>query len=126
MGAETVPVNAPIEVEFNEAVDALTLDASSLQLVNRTTGLAVPTTLALDASERVLTITPLQPLAAGTLHELDVFTTVTDIAGNRLSQGGFTGYFSSTFTVAFADDMVAPTVVATSPANGASGVAVNA
>jgi len=66
-----------------------------------------------------VTFTPAQRLLATTPYNLQV-NNVRDLAGNTMTTA-----FKSTFTTAAADDITRPAVVATSPANGASGVPVN-
>src|SRR5207245_9328935 len=115
------PAKAVVRVEFSEPIDPMSLSTSSVQVRERLGYTQIPVQVTLDASGRVLVVTPLQPLFAGVLHDFTLFSSVTDLTGNRLSQGQFTGDFSSSFTVAFAGDTTPPTVLATEPADGATG-----
>src|SRR5262249_27888905 len=120
-----VPSNTVVKVRFNDAMDVTTFSATSVHLLEGPTNQQVAATLSLDASGRVLTIAPAAALSTG-IHHLTVDTTVADLGGNHLSQGSFSSAFTSTFTVGAPADTTAPTVVGTSPANGASGVPLNA
>lgn len=125
-GSDNVPPNAVLEVEFTEAVDPTSVSPSSLQLIEFDNSEHVPFSLTLDSSGRILRLTPTRPLFAGLVHQVHVLSSVTDVAGNQLSNGSFVGTFSSGFGVAFDDDTTAPTINDTSPRNGESTVPVNA
>jgi hypothetical protein len=76
---------------------------------------------AITASADGLSATWSGPLAASTQYQIRWLTNgITDLAGQGINGG------SSVFTTAQGTDTVAPLLAATSPANGASGVAVNA
>src|SRR5262249_36395115 len=59
-------------------------------------------------------------------YSLTVRSAVTDHAGNGLSQGGFVSDFSSSFVTGADSDSTAPALIGLSPANGATGIPVNA
>src|SRR5262249_4449029 len=125
-GATNVAANSVVRVVFTEPVDPVTLGATTVQITEQVGFTQIPATLALDASGRVLTITPMRPLFVGTQHQLRVTSAVSDPAGTPLSQGSFTVDSTSSSTVAFSNDATAPTVLAPSPADTATAVATNA
>src|SRR5262249_27901790 len=80
----------------------------------------------LEPGNQILTFTPGRPLFTGIRHIIRLFSSVTDVAGNRLSSdGSFVTDFSSGFTVSFAADNTPPTVLAITPPNGVTNVGVN-
>src|SRR6185312_15424980 len=66
-----------------------------------------------------LTFYPAQALTASTVYAVQA-NSVRDLAGNRMTTA-----FQSSFTSGTANDLTGPTVVLTSPANGATNVPTN-
>jgi large repetitive protein len=117
-GASGVAVTSSVVVTFSEAVDATTVNGSTVQVSASGT-----TTLAgsYGVSGSVVTFTPLTALPGNTQITVQVnFNGVTDQAGNGTNGG------SSSFTTAGTVDTVAPVVVMVTPGNGTSGVGLNA
>jgi hypothetical protein len=116
-GASGVSPTAPnITVTFSEPMDPNTTNAASFTL--RVTGGAdVPGTVAYNPTTRVATFTPNSPLASSTAYTATVAATVRDVAGNPMGTA-----FQFSFTTA---DTNAPTLIQTTPANLATGVAIN-
>ena len=79
-------------------------------------GSAVAATVTYDAANRRVTIDPTADLVAGTVYTAQISTAATATDGAPMASA-----FSWTFTT-----ITAPTVTATTPANNATGVAVNA
>ena len=96
-----------IKVTFNEAVK---LGTGTITLKN-SKGTAVAFTTSINGT--VLTITPKTALASGSYTLTLGAGSITDLSGNALAA------YTSTFTL----DKTAPTISATSPINGATGVA---
>src|SRR5687767_13104834 len=117
-GAAGVSPTAPnISVTFSEPMDPNSINSASFTL--RVTGGAdVPGTVAYNPATRVATFTPSSPLASATGYTATVAATVRDLAGNSLGTA-----FQFSFTTA---DTSAPTLIQTTPANLATGVAINA
>jgi methionine-rich copper-binding protein CopC len=117
-GASTVPTNVELNVVFSEAIDPVSLDATSVVLKAGST--VVPVSLTQYDANRRLRIIPLQPLAGGTAHTLTL-TAVRDSTGNPLAAPVVVH-----FTTDPGADLVSPAVVATNPLYNASDVVQNA
>ncbi|HEY1525244.1 MAG TPA: Ig-like domain-containing protein [Candidatus Angelobacter sp.] len=110
-----VPTNAQVVIAFNEPIDSLTL--GQVQLSNA--GGPVNAVKSLTNGQRTLILTPAAPLNAATQYSISV-AGVQDLSGNPLPAP-----VAASFTTGTGADLIRPTVVAVSPANGASGVPVN-
>jgi hypothetical protein len=80
----------------------------------------VPTTTSLYDGDKGVQLLPLVPLATSTTYTINV-TGVLDITGNAQ-----TAFSAVSFTTGTGTDLVTPTLVSTTPANGATNVAVTA
>jgi len=72
VGAQNVPTNTVLQAAFSEPIDPLSLDPSNVQLIEYADYQPIPISVALDASGRLLTVTPQLPLYVGTHHTLSV------------------------------------------------------
>ncbi|MGH9895072.1 MAG: Ig-like domain-containing protein, partial [bacterium] len=122
-GATDVPVNAPFTVEFSEAMDPATLTTTNFSVRDNATGQLVPGMVQVDPEYRTASYVPEQPWAVGRSHTASLNSLVKDAARNSLSSQFFNSF---DFTTGFAADTQAPQLVATSPADGDTGVATNA
>jgi hypothetical protein len=118
-GATGVDIGTQISVLFSEPVDCLTVNGSSF-VVN---GGAVGGTV--SCSNDSASFSPSAPLANSTVGSPTVYTvtlstTVSDQAGNPMAAD-----YNWSFTTAIAPDTTPPTVVSTTPADGAAAVATN-
>ncbi|HEX4603250.1 MAG TPA: Ig-like domain-containing protein, partial [Candidatus Angelobacter sp.] len=114
-----VGTNTVVRLQFSERVNALTASNATVQISVNNTGvqLAVGVTVSGDGQFANLSAA----LAPSTLYRISwVNNGITDLAGQGINGG------SSVFTTAQGVDTVAPLLAATSPANGTTGVAVNA
>ena len=118
-GATDVPLNAVFSIEMSEPVDVQTMTTDGFRLFDHTLGINLTATRTLSANGRILTLAPVAPLAAGRTFSL-ILNNLEDMAGNVMFG---TSFF---FTTSFAPDNTPPTVIATSPAAGASAVPRNA
>jgi hypothetical protein len=118
-GATGVPVNTLIEVEFTEPLNRATAIASNVQLSD-SDGLIVPVAVSLDASGRILTITPSQVLAVARTQALIIQSGIQDVYGNSFATAEVLY-----FTTAYSTVTTGPSVIGTNPANGATGVPIN-
>ena len=118
-GATGVPVNTLIEVEFTEPLNRATAIASNVQLSD-SDGLIVPVAVSLDASGRILTITPSQVLAVARTQALIIQSGIQDVYGNSFATAEVLY-----FTTAYSTVTTGPSVIGTNPANGATGVPMN-
>ena len=115
----TAALNTIVRVVFDEPLNPLRSDASTLVLTNLNTGWVVPgTTTALSPDRRTLTLQATRPLDPGTSYHWAV-NYAWDRAGNAAA---FTGGFRTGVN----SDVTPPAVTALSPASGASGVPINA
>ena len=115
--ATGVALNTGISATFSEAMNPLTINASSVTL---TAPGAVNVAGTVGEVGTTMTFTPASTLAANTLYTLTITTGATDLAGNPLASDDVW-----TFTTGATADTTAPTVVSTTPANGTVSVALN-
>lgn len=116
-GATQVSPAANINVDFSEPMNPASINASTLQ-ARVTNGAAIAGTVTYNAATRRATLTPTSPLPNFSSITATITTGATDLAGNALRQ-------ATTWTFTTRDD-IPPTVIAASPANGATGVSPNA
>jgi len=117
-GALGVPVNPQVAVVVSAPVSAASVGSSAITL--SAGGTPVTGSVSLSSDRTSLTFTPSSLLAVSTTYTVKA-SGFTDQAGNTVSA------FTSTFTTGPSGvaNTTRPTVTAVSPANGASGVAVN-
>ncbi|MGH8566428.1 MAG: Ig-like domain-containing protein [Gammaproteobacteria bacterium] len=114
-GDAGVPVNTVIEIELDESIDPVSVDANTFQVSDNFVGV-VAGTRSVSSDGRVLRFVSDAPLSVGRGH--NVFASIRDLAGNT----GFSSFF---FTTGFATDTEPPEVVGVSPADGLTGVPTN-
>src|SRR5207245_5162207 len=110
-GFADVPINARVSILFDEPIQPLSIDQVTL-----TAGGPVNVIRTLSNANRLLTLTPLVPLASNTSYSLNI-AAVKDLAGNALAST-----LSTTFTTGDGPDLTNPSVTQVDPANGATGV----
>jgi hypothetical protein len=113
-GFTGVPINAPVQILFNEPISGASLGGVTLQQGST----IIPTTVSLYDGNLGVQLLPLVPLAPGTVYTINV-TGVMDITGNPQSS-----FPSQSFTTGSGIDLVAPAVVSTIPSNGQTSVPV--
>ena len=116
--ATGVPRNTVIETQFNERLNAVTVNTTSASLIidGVTT---IPGTVSLSTDGTVVRFTPSQPLQAQKFHLFNISTTARDLAGNLVNVAG------GQLTTGAAIDATAPLVQLQSLADGATAVPVN-
>lgn len=114
-GAIGVSVGTVITATFSEPMDASTINTSTF-LVSGVAG-----AVSYNSGNNTATFTPSANLAYETAYTVTITTGVTDTAGNAMAFN-----YSWSFTTAQVPDTTPPTVVAVSPLDGATGVAVGA
>jgi hypothetical protein len=117
-GADGVPLDVAVELEFDEALSPITANSSSVTLLRSGFGDPLPVSVGLDGSRRVITLTPLEPLDPFRTYQ--VFADVFDAAGNQDT------FSSINFATGKLADATPPGVVSISPPDGAGGVPLNA
>lgn len=114
--AVNVFLNSRIVATFNEVMDSTTITAATFTLYDGTTPIAGYIT----ASGMNATFTPAGNLKPLTRYTATMVAGVKDPAGNALPQD-----YIWTFTTGDTNHIAPPTVIATSPSNGDTGVALN-
>jgi len=123
-GESGVPLNTTIQLQVNEPVDPGTVNSSSFQVFDNTTGQAVAGSYSVSADGQTVTLVPSPSLGAS--HSITVLWVnggILDLVGNLLVSSGLGGF---TFTTGTTANTTAPQVVGMSPPNGLTGVPVNA
>ncbi len=116
--ATGVATNQKIAATFSEDMDSTTINELSFTLTGpgATPVLGTVTYSTIGATA---TFTPSSALLTGTLYTASITTAARDLAGNALASA-----FTWSFTTGAGPDIVAPTVSAAVPANGASAVSL--
>jgi len=114
-GATSVPINAPVDVLFNEPISSALLAGVTLKQGST----VVATTTSTYDGDQGVQLEPLVPLATGTTYTINV-TGVVDITGNAQSP-----FSSVSFTTGTGFDLVQPTIVSTNPTSGQANVPDN-
>jgi large repetitive protein len=113
-GFTGVPINSPVQILFNEPISGASIGGVTLKQGSS----VVPITASVFDGNRGIQLQPLVPLAASTVYTINV-TGVKDISGNTQ-----TSFPSQSFTTGTGTDLLAPTIVSTTPVTGATNVAV--
>ncbi len=118
-GATGVAVAAPVVVTFSEAVQSASINTTTFQLVTSIGSNVVGGTVSSGGDTATFTpVVRLAPLTQYTALVAGGTSGVKDLAGNAMSTD-----FIFSFTTAA--DTTAPTVIATGPGGGATGVGTN-
>ena len=118
-GATGVAIGANVTATFSEAVTGVSGATFTLRQGTATTGTLIARAVTYDPTTQTATLNPSANLAPNTVYTARLLTGITDTAGAALAP------VTWSFTTAPAAN-VAPTVVARTPATGATGVAVGA
>ena len=114
-GQMAVPINAQLQIQFDEALSSLTLSGAELR--KGAEKLAV--TRSLSADRKTLTLKPLQPLSPNTRYSIEV-DGLQDVSGNVQSTSQIRSFITGTQT-----DGLAPSIVQQVPLRDAMGVGSN-
>ena len=108
-----VAANTTVTVTFSEPMDASTIaGTTNIRLAPTSApGSPVAATVTYNSLDNTATLTPTSPLGSNVNYTATVTTAVEDAAGNNLAA-------QSVWTFTTITDATAPTVIATSPANG--------
>src|SRR6266542_3227026 len=115
-GATGVSTTAAINITFNEAMDAATINATNITMRVTSSGTAVPGIVTYNTTTHVATFTPSSPLIQNVGYTVTVSGNVKDLAGNAMGVN-----FEFSFTTG---DTTPPTVISTVPVNLATSVSV--
>lgn len=111
-GATAVPVASLITATFNKAMNPASVNTSTFTVVGPA---GAPVTGTVTYSGTVATFTPARLLAASSMYTATINTGATDALGTSLA---------SNFVWSFTTGTI-PTVISTSPANGALNIPIN-
>ena len=125
-GAQSVPLNTIVQLQMNQPVDPGTASSSTLTLVNNSTGQVAAGSYSVSADGLTIAFVPSASLAANTSYSVNFpgagfGTGISDLAGNSLP-----GTSPISFTTGTTASTGAPQVAGVSPANGMTGVPINA
>ena len=118
-GPTGVPTNQAVSATFSEAMNPLTISGTTFTLTAGTPAVAVAGLVTYAGIGNTATFTPTAALTTGTTYTATITTGVQDLTGNALASN-----YSWTFTVG-TKNTTAPTIVSTSPVNGATSVPIN-
>ncbi|BAY31536.1 Ig domain protein group 1 domain protein [Nostoc carneum NIES-2107] len=96
-GATNVSIATTVTATFNEAIDAATINSSTLELRNSANSV-VTATVTYNAASRTATLTPTSPLATSTTYTATVKGGTTDPRVKDLAGNALAANFSWTFT----------------------------
>jgi hypothetical protein len=116
--ATGIMLNASVSATFSEAMTNAALNTSSFSLRPSASGPTVAGTV--NVSGNTATFTPSTSLAGSTQYTATIDAGVTDAAGNALGSN-----YVWQFKTGAAPDTTPPTVSTTSPADNATGIALN-
>lgn len=114
-GATGVSTGSTLSATFSEAMDPATISTTTFTLAQG----ATPVTGSVTYAGTTAIFAPAAGLLANTLYTGTITTGAKDLAGNALVSN-----FVWTFTTGAGADTTPPTVIATTPANGAQSVSV--
>jgi hypothetical protein len=81
-----VPTSVAPTVTFNEAINPVSVLSASpntgIWLRRQTGSVLIPVAYSFSADSKVVTLTPLAPLDAGTIYNVVVSSGISDLAGN--------------------------------------------
>jgi len=114
-----IPTNTLANVRFNEPLDPVSVNESTVFLEESATSAAVPLMVSLLQSDRVIRITPNVNLAPNTSYRYRISTGVRDLEGNPLPFE-----FSRTFTTGALEDNEPSGVIVFSPPDVAENIPI--
>jgi hypothetical protein len=112
--ATNVPTNTLVTATFNKAMDPATITAAGTFTLACPTGTAQPGVTTYSSTNNTATLTLAGSLPASTICTATITTAAKDSTGNALASN-----YTWNFTTGLGADVVPPTVIAVTPANGA-------
>ncbi len=104
--------------KINDGKDPTTINTTTFTLKTTIGGTPVAGTVTYNAGTNTATFTPTSPLANNTGYTATITTGAKDVAGNALAA-------NKVFAFTTIPDTTPPTIIATSPVNDSTGVAVS-
>lgn len=117
--ATSVPLNSKVVANFSEPMDATTIDSLSFTVAGAS-GPALTGTVTTDANSNSATFTSIGNFTASTLYTATITTAATSVSGKSLAED-----YVWSFTSGTTNDLDAPTVSSTDPADNATGFPLN-
>ncbi len=119
--ATNVPLNTVIQIEYDQPLQANTINSTNVALYDVTTSSLVNTTLSLVGNGQVINIAPTSNLVAGSQYAAYV-----DYGGNVTNTKGVpVQAYELDFTAGSAVDNGAPTIVSLAPTNNSTNIGTN-
>ena len=115
-----VPTNAHWTVQFNQVMDPSSITLANFSIVDQTTNLPIAGLIQVDPSGTTASFVPSSPLPIQRAFTVTLGPTIKDASENFL--GTISTY---AFTTGYTPETAAPHLIATSPVNGATNIAVN-
>ena len=117
-----VPLNAVLQIAYNQPLLASTINSTNVVLYQYSTGTFLTPTLSLSGNGQVINVTPTSNLIAGSQYYVYVnyggYVTNTD--GVKVQS------YELNFTAGTATDTAAPTILSLAPTNSAANIGTNA
>ena len=117
-----VPLNTAVTLQWSEPMNRTTFTAATFYLYDSVTGLNIPATIGVDASGRIVTLTPTQLLAVDRAY----YIYIGYAAGIKDALGNAFGNAFYAFTTGFSTDNTGPQFITSNIPAGATGVPLNA
>lgn len=129
-GAYNVALNSKINVNFNEPMSPSSINTTNIRMYRVTSPFTASETevsfdsyaVALDSTGEIAIITPTTNLTASTHYRVKVLSNCASAKGAPMSQTTSTDMFRSDFDTGTATDSTAPTILATYPSDGSTGI----
>jgi len=118
-GATNVPINTNLTLQFDEPVDPISVNSTSITVYDDVTGRQLTGTYSVASNALSASFAPDAALAVGRSYHMYWGSYVHDLSGNYLNSG------SINFNTAFSPSNTAPTVLLTNPENAQTAVAIN-
>lgn len=117
-----LPLNAVIDLQFNKALDPLTVNPSTFVVHQNSDGSPVPVTVSLQKGNRVVRLKPNALLGAGQDYAVGIRSGLKDTEGKAATQISDSLWY---FTTSQTEDDIVPQVTGLVPPANASDVGIN-
>jgi RHS repeat-associated protein len=98
-GATGVSINSAIQLQFNKAINPLTVTSATLQVYPSSTQIPISGSISISTDELTATLTPTSPLDASTTYVINPTSGINDVEGQSLQGLSFNqGVFSTAQT----------------------------
>jgi hypothetical protein len=118
----TLPLNPVIDLQFNEALDVNTVNATTFVMHDAGDWQEIPVTFSLLKSNRVVRLLPNDLLQAGHRYYIGIRSGLKDATGVAAN---YNSDYQWSFTVGLSEDGITPKVTALSPTEAATNIGIN-